>query len=102
MFLGRRNRSVVFLVVFSLVNACGGSSESGTNPTPPPPAAPLTITAGNNQSDTIQTTFNQALTVDVRVSGAAKSGVSVRFDALSNGANSAFVSLASLTSNTYG
>jgi len=72
------------LLVAAMTYACGGGSDSPTQPEKPAvDRTPIKVVAGAGQSDTIGTTLSQALVVEVRdTSGTLLPGATVRFTSI--------------------
>ena len=83
--------------------ACGGG-ESPTEPAQPADRTPIRVVAGGGQSDSVLTTFAQALIVEVRdTSGRLSPGRSVRFTSIAPAAGgSAAVRMSALDLQQFG
>lgn len=64
-----------------LLLACGSASD-GDSPTTPTGGATLHIISGSNAADTVLSALAEVLTLEVRVGGAVRAGVAVRFEAV--------------------
>jgi hypothetical protein len=81
--------------------ACGGG-ESSTGPVQPADRTPIRVVAGGGQSDSVLTTFAQALIVEVRdTSGKLSPGRTVRFTSIAAATGSAAVSVSALDASQF-